>query len=207
MSLISDALKRTQANTTPPPRPPRPSIAAAPVVRGVVPHRAPEKSNNVLILVLLGVIVVVGVGALGLWQLYSMFAANAKAVAQVSTMEATPSAPIPKATPKPPEPVAPSPAIPDQVKEVMRAAQADAPKVERVAPPPTPTPAPPPPPKELPKLVLQGVTIHGGLREALINGQTVAVGDEVDGAKVVAIEQNKVKLKFDGRDVTLTFSR
>jgi len=208
MSLISDALKRTQQNTSrPSPRPPmlrKPASAA--------PAASSDTSRNVLVLVVVGMVLVGGGALFGLWQLYSMFAANAKQVAEVSVMEAPRPAPV-KEEPKPVKTVAPPP-IPDDVKAAVRAAQLEPPKPKTepvvATPPPAPPPVaakPPAPPKEFPKLVLQGVTIHGGVREALISGQIVAVGDTVEGAKVVSIEQRKVKLLFDGREFTVTFAR
>jgi hypothetical protein len=208
MSLISDALKRTQQNAAP--RPPHPPILRKPMAASRSSSAPAETSRNLLLIVLLGVVFVGGIGLFGLWRLYSMMAERAKAVSQVSSI-ATPPPPEPKPAPKEPEPaVLPPPVIPEPVKEIVRSTQAEAPKpkpkpIVSEAPPPTPPPLPPP--RELPKLVLQGVTIHGGLREALINGQIVGVGDEVEGAKVVSIEPAKVKLKFDGREITLTFSR
>lgn len=64
-------------------------------------------------------------------------------------------------------------------------------------------PPPPPPPPEPPKLVLQGVTSVGQLREAMINDQTVREGDEIDGAKVLAIEGRRVRMQFAGREFVL----
>jgi hypothetical protein len=213
MSLIGDALKRTQQNTGP--RPPRTPMTHRPP--GMAGSAAPTgTTRNALVVVLVGIIVVGGGALFGLWRLYSMFAANAKNVEQVTTME-TPHPPPPKEAPKPKpaEPLAPPP-IPDEVKVAVRAAQVEPPKPKpepvvapapAPKPPSSPPPSPPVPPREFPKLILQGVTISGGLREALISGQVVAVGDEVEGAKVIAIERQKVTLKFDGREFTLTFSR
>jgi len=197
MSLIGDALKRTQQNTS------RPSPRPQPLRKAPVTHSSPLQASlrNPMMNVVVGLSLALVVAGVAYWRLKSVFAERSKAISEVT---ATP----PKQAPKAPEPVTlPPPAIPDTVKEIVRGAKVETPKVEPVAPPPTPPPAPPSPPRELPKLVLQGVTIHGGLREALINGQIVGIGDEVDGVKVVAIEPNKVKLKFDGRDVTLTFAR
>jgi cytoskeletal protein RodZ len=63
------------------------------------------------------------------------------------------------------------------------------------------TPATPEP--EPPRLVLQGVTSQGNSREAMINGSNVREGDEIEGARVVAIEARSVKLRFGGRDLVL----
>jgi hypothetical protein len=71
-----------------------------------------------------------------------------------------------------------------------------------------PPPAPPPPaavtPPTPPDLKLEGIFIEGNLREAVINGQIVGIGDEIDGARVMRIEPNGVKLEFQGHAITLS---
>ena len=64
-------------------------------------------------------------------------------------------------------------------------------------------PAAPPPPPEPPKFALQGITSGAGGREAMINGINVREGDEVDGARVVAIESRRVKLQLGEREILL----
>jgi hypothetical protein len=68
------------------------------------------------------------------------------------------------------------------------------PKVEAPAPPPAPEP---------PKFVLQGITSAPEGREAMVNGYSVREGDELDGARVVAIESRRVKLQFGDREIVL----
>ena len=50
-------------------------------------------------------------------------------------------------------------------------------------------------------LKLQGTFSIAGKRSAMINGHRVMVGDEVSGAEVVEIENNRVKLRVDGEMV------
>jgi HD-like signal output (HDOD) protein len=84
---------------------------------------------------------------------------------------------------------------------------------EKPPPPPakkTESPPPPPPcPKETPttaapppsafdKVRLQGIIYRTTHPLAIINGQTVGVGDEFDGFKVAAIDQNSVTLQLNG---------
>jgi hypothetical protein len=45
--------------------------------------------------------------------------------------------------------------------------------------------------------------MHGAMRQAIINGQTVQAGDKVDGADVVRIEQRTVVLRWHNADITL----
>ena len=56
---------------------------------------------------------------------------------------------------------------------------------------------------EPPKLVLQGITTEGNAREAMINGFTVHEGEEIDGARVTAIESRRVRLQFGAREIVL----
>lgn len=73
--------------------------------------------------------------------------------------------------------------------------------LDPVTPPPTPPPAPVAP--EPPKLTLQGITTDGMSPEAMINGFSVRVGEEIDGYQVVAIESRFVRLRFGERELTL----
>jgi hypothetical protein len=56
---------------------------------------------------------------------------------------------------------------------------------------------------DAPKLVLQGITYAKDGSDAMINDQTVHEGDEIEGARVVTIESRRVKLDFNGREITL----
>jgi hypothetical protein len=67
----------------------------------------------------------------------------------------------------------------------------------------TPPAAPPAPPRESPKLVLQGITSDGGVYEAMINGSNLREGEDIEGARVVAIESRRVRLQLDGREIVL----
>ncbi len=75
-------------------------------------------------------------------------------------------------------------------------------KADQVAPVPKEEPAPSPAP-ELPKFTLHGITSGAGLREAIVNGYTLREGDEVDGARVTAIEARRVKLQIGDREIVL----
>jgi hypothetical protein len=50
---------------------------------------------------------------------------------------------------------------------------------------------------------LQGITFSASAPSALINGRTVFVGDEVDGAMVTRIDQRSVTLAVEGRTQVL----
>ncbi|MGK7297103.1 MAG: general secretion pathway protein GspB [Candidatus Wenzhouxiangella sp. M2_3B_020] len=50
---------------------------------------------------------------------------------------------------------------------------------------------------------LQSVLIAPNRRVAIVNDQRVGTGDDVDGARVTAIEPDGVVLEFDGRTIDL----
>jgi hypothetical protein len=99
--------------------------------------------------------------------------------------------------------VAPAPkpvddALVAQVVEKLRAE-----KVVTAAPTQTVVVAAPSPVPEPPKLKLQGTTIENGLKEALINGQNLRIGDEIEGARLVEIEYRRVKLQWRDQELAL----
>ena len=53
-------------------------------------------------------------------------------------------------------------------------------------------------------LNLESVLISEQRKVAVINGTAVSVGEEIGGAKVVAIEKNNVRVNQHGKTVTLT---
>jgi MSHA biogenesis protein MshK len=54
-----------------------------------------------------------------------------------------------------------------------------------------------------PTFRLQGITFSATAPSALVNGRTVFVGDEVDGAMVTRIDQRSVTLAVEGRTQVL----
>lgn len=200
MSLISEALKRTQQNTGLRSRQPptaRPSSSpAASTLRGT--------SRSLLWTALVGTVVVTTIAVFVLWRLRLFLTAHTTEVAAVALADAAP-----RLSPKPAEAATLTSVVPKGLETVLRVVppvelpKAGPPPVESAKPEPAkpePAPPPPPPPRELPKLVLQGITIYGNVREALINGQTVTIGDVIEEATVVGIETRSVKLRFDGRE-------
>lgn len=57
--------------------------------------------------------------------------------------------------------------------------------------------------KAAPRFVLSSTLIAPGRRLATINGKTVAVGEQVAGAQVVAIEPSRVALRDGSREIIL----
>ena len=207
MSLINEALKRT--------RDAAPNAGApAPVVAS---HRIQSKvessgtKGNFLITILIAGAVLVGIIVLGsriaqrVQNVQDGFSSNADAPAadakQTPTVSkpATEPAPMPELLPRtetdlPPAPLptADTKSTEDQivtkVMERVKAEQATIPKAASV---------------DLPKLVLQGITSAKDGSDAMINDQTVHEGDDIEGARVVAIENRRVKLDFNGHEITL----
>lgn len=56
----------------------------------------------------------------------------------------------------------------------------------------------------LPELILSGVAVSGDKSWAVINDRVVRLGDNVKGAKIVAIYSGRVELEFEGNSITLT---
>jgi hypothetical protein len=54
-----------------------------------------------------------------------------------------------------------------------------------------------------PQLVLQGITYASDNRDAMINGVTVHEGEEIEGARVVTIDNRRVTLNLNGKDIIL----
>ncbi len=54
-----------------------------------------------------------------------------------------------------------------------------------------------------PRLVLQGITYASDNRDAMINGVTVHEGEEIEGARVVTIENRRVTLNLNGHEIIL----
>lgn len=52
-------------------------------------------------------------------------------------------------------------------------------------------------------LILQGTTVFANRRVAVINGQRLRVGDQVQGARVVEVQPFQVRLQRAGRDIVL----
>jgi len=104
---------------------------------------------------------------------------------------------IPVVTPRPEKKTAEDKLV-DKVMEKIKAEQTAA--QEAPTPPPAPVVVPAPEPA---KFVLQGVTSGAGWREALVNGSIVREGDELDGARVVAIESRRVKLQVGDHEILL----
>jgi len=52
---------------------------------------------------------------------------------------------------------------------------------------------------------LQSIQIGEGERSATINGRLLKIGDKIGGARLIAIEHDRVKLRKRGKQITLMF--
>jgi len=74
------------------------------------------------------------------------------------------------------------------------------PPVYQPPPPrPKPVPKPLPPPVMLPELNVQGVMVGGDMHSAIINDKIVDLNGNIEGAKVIFIGQNGIRLLYKGK--------
>jgi hypothetical protein len=191
MSLITDALKQAQKTTDQQPgQTPPPVTTQAHFVD--VPQECTERPRNRLLVVLIAVLVVVAGGVVVRSRLFKRSPHNQMPIpsateaargraSEKSATNAAAKSPVPASKPA-------------EATPITRATENV--KTEQVAPAPTPLPEPP-------KLTLQGVMIEGQDREAVINGVSVHVGDNLEGARVTAIDTRSVRLQFGDREIVL----
>jgi hypothetical protein len=207
VSLINEALKRTR-DTAPNAGVPAP-VAASYRVQSKVESSGAK--GNYLATILIAGVVLVSVIVLGsriakrVQNVQDGFATNADAPAvdakptPPAIKPATEPAPMPDGLPKAeatspsvPAPITDTKSTEDQiVTKVMERVKAEQGAIPKTAS------------TDLPKLVLQGITYAKDGSDAMINDQTVHEGDDIEGARVVTIENRRVKLDFNGREITL----
>jgi Type II secretion system protein B len=204
VSLINEALKRTRDTTAN-------AGAPAPVVASYRIESKVESSGakgNFLATILIAGVVLVGIIVLGsriakrVQNVQDGFATNADAPAVDAKPTPTASKPATEPAPMPdvlPKAETTSPSTPEDAKstedqivtkvmERVKAEQGTIPKTVST---------------DLPKLVLQGITYAKDGSDAMINDQTVHEGDDIAGARVITIENRRVKLDFNGHEITL----
>jgi hypothetical protein len=217
MSLINEALKRTRDSAYQPVHTPPPAAPDYPVQTGVPPARL---RTALVVTGVIGVLAIAGAVALAPWlasrvhRVEDGFAPSTdRAITETkrSAHVTTHPAPMPEmprtaevasssaSAPAPEAPTVPTTPPPSDAKASED--QLVAKVVERIkaeqpvaAPPATPEP---------PKLVLQGITYARDGSEAMINGVTVHEGEDIEGARVVTIENRRVKLDLAGREIIL----
>jgi hypothetical protein len=210
MSLVNDALKRANRSLK------QPTASGQPTV-GLRPAPGPE-GPGMLRMILVPLLIVGFVGALGLfwWQWQH---GQSKPTGEAARIAAVTPTPVPHtATPAVPEapPVTaapkPAPAVerttlgtpaqagaipPSSIAAAAHAKPAAAPAaVAKSAPPPALAPNAVAP--TFPPIRIQAIYFRLSGPSAMVNGQTVFVGSEVSGAKVVKIERQSITFEMEG---------
>jgi hypothetical protein len=95
-------------------------------------------------------------------------------------------------------------------RSILSTVEGFSPETLQPASPPSPAAAPPaaatpPPAAQLPALHLRGLSRSGSRSWAFINDRMLKVGDTVEGAEVVEILSDRVKLRNGGTVFTLTY--
>jgi cytoskeletal protein RodZ len=183
VSLINEALKRTRDSAYQSIQPP---IAPAPQYR--YHHGAELRRMKTLMLATALIVVVAFAGIVGFaWHLAAHVQSAQNNLIPDSgnaVMEAKLAAPAIRPAPAPAtEPKSPEDQIVEKVMEKIKAE--------------------PPAAAVSPKLVLQGITFAKDDHEAMMNGLTVHEGEDIEGARVVTIENRRVKMDFKGQEIIL----
>ena len=229
MSLINEALRRAQQERRTHPRRPRP-LPVRPDAARPTPQAAPKpesKPTGGRGVIVLAVCVVATVAAT---MYLSLPPARPDAAADASPpVPAGANVPVPVASPAPATPAAPADAIPSDLTRIKPAllettlipppapaagaivARPDpiaadpsaSPVVASIDPPPSAPPAASPPGPARGTYTLGAILRSGGVSCAIVNDRLVAVGETIDGARVVAIEQYHVVLETPNRRLTL----
>lgn len=215
MSLINDALKRANEADHHRPADPPITVGLKPVEGG-----SPKGSVFASVFVLL---VALGILTGAVWFIWRAFnppppPALVAGAAKPGTPPVSPSAVTPPPAisvtaavpPGKPATSAPAPAVtavPAAVPEPATPAVVPAtPPLAAATPtnPPAPAPqAPPPNPAVWPELRVQAVFYRLNNPSVRINGRTLYLNQEIDGARVVAIQRDGAELSFRGESKTL----
>ena len=204
MSLINEALKRTRdaayqsAQTSPP-------VAAE--YRVERETKARGSKPVFLVMGVIGAAALAGVIVLTLWivpRIQSvkdgLIPGRSLSIAETKlSAPATHPTPTPEVSPKTEvaSPSPPQPPVATPPSDTKGAEDQIVTKVmERIK-------AEPPAAPSTPQLVLQGITYAADNRDAMINGVTVHEGEEIDGARVVTIENRRVTLTLNGHEIIL----
>jgi hypothetical protein len=188
MSLINDALKRAKEAERN-----RPLQAHMGAQMEPVPQAKGSKLSILLALVTLLVLGLAG------WFFYKGVQSRIASPPATTTLPATVVEP-PQSDPTPAPPPAAAPVTP-----VAPVAQpVTPPVVETAPPPPAPTPAPvatpaPPPQPAFPELKLKAIFYRRVNPMAMINNQTLGLGDTIDGVRIIKIEPQQVTVELNGQ--------
>jgi hypothetical protein len=194
MSLINEALKRTQDAAYQPVHTPPSSVTGGSFRE---PARPGGSKQTVLVMVLIATLAIAGVILLGsriakgIQGVKNGFASDETSAVAKQPVVAPRPTPVTPANPSPQQsaavPAADSKTSEDQiVAKVMEKIKAEQPAAPTA-----------------PQLVLQGITYATDNRDAMINGVTVHEGEDIEGARVVTIDDRHVTLTFNGHEIIL----
>lgn len=200
MSLINDALKRAKQAQEQAPPPPVPSLHFRPVEPG--PSHPAARGLAVMLLVALASILLLGL--VFFRQLAQKGGPALQAAARTPSTSVQTRQPAVQPTPQPEAPAlkaamaaappAPGANIPSVAAPVPVSAAAPEGTGATPAAAATEVAAPKPAP-----LRLQAIVFRSNHSSAMISGRTLFVGDKLGELRVVAIEQNRVKLVSGGQ--------
>lgn len=204
MSLINEALKRTRDAAY------QPAQTSPPVVaeyRLETEAKTREPKTVLLVMGVVGVAVLAGVIVLALWVVPRIQRVENSLTTGKDLSIGEAKSPAPAIHPAPPadvspkaevaSPSSPQPPVATSPSETKGAEDQIVAKVmERIK-------AEQPATLTTPQLVLQGITYSSDNRDAMINGVTVHEGEDIEGARVVTIENHRVTLNFNGHEIIL----
>ena len=179
MSRINDALKRASQSDRNRSRPAETKASARPVAGG--------RGSSVSLALVAGVVLALGLAGWFFWQWWNTSRPPGQARGE----------PVAAAAPK----VAPAPIAREAVLTPAPVAPGRA-AVSSSAPAPASAPMTPGKAAQAPwpaDLKVMGIFFSKTNPRALINGTTVGVGDQIDGIRVIKIEDDRVSVEWNGR--------
>jgi hypothetical protein len=199
MSLINDALKR--ANQVAPPEPPTEES------QGLEPVEAPSQPALTWPVIVFPILVFFIIALAAFFLVRGLERKSADKGTSSQRLMARERASSPEETePVAPAAVEPVAAVAKQTNVPIPQSQTPAPAVAEPAPKPAPSQSitVPASATAAPVFKLHGIFFHAKKPSALINSQTLYVGDRVGNARVVAIEKSSVTIEVDGQRRVLT---
>ncbi len=170
MSIIYEALKKTQKHLERKTQPASSSISATPTSSTISPQgpttSSPTKENKQILPVLL---TIAAIGLIGCAVVFFVIALqNRTAPAPLSSQPET--TPFPTDEPIPPTEASPAPVLAETTQPI----------------------------KDSPQLILSGIIYTDSDQLALINNQIYRTGEYVEGKKIIRITPDKVELSDEG---------
>ncbi|MDD4870552.1 MAG: hypothetical protein PHR77_08325 [Kiritimatiellae bacterium] len=219
------SLRKSPAQNVPPATPPPIPAEAAqnpPEAEAESPQQeSTDSSKKRLKLIIAAVVLIIVLAGGGTWAFLQFMSPKPATPSPPVEVKQQPSDKVPAAAsvtvpavvptatnevPKQPLTATPD-ALPPQQTQTVATTTSPTPQQAEAAKMPEPPTEPPvvtappaeEPPVSWPSLVLTGVVGKGANGSAIINKQIVAVGETIDGVKIVAIKDKSVELEFKGK--------